>query len=165
MLEIYFFFWKEYCQGWKQFRWLAISFGLFFFSTRTWKTFSFLNSKEKRWQLFHLWDAVAVCQRQGGKAISLKRAYSPLKSYKEQNFTLWSALVILQTQVGVTVLIQHSSWFHVFLFSQEHWKPAFMFEMKADKLIWLRPQQTRVQMAEFCSQAELCVHSLSDRKV
>lgn len=38
MLKIYnfFYFWREYCQGWKQFRWLGISFSSdFFFSTRT----------------------------------------------------------------------------------------------------------------------------------
>lgn len=72
-------------------------------------------------------------QEAWGKGLfSEKKPYSSLKSYKEQNFTPWSAWVILQTQVDVAVLIQHGSWFHVFLYNQEHWKFAFMFEMKAD---------------------------------
>lgn len=136
-------FWREYCQGWKRFRWLAMSFSsdFFFFLNKNLKTWHFhscfLSTKERRWQLFPLGDFFAVCWGRGREIVSLKKAYSQLKSCKEQDFTQRSVPAILETQVDVAMLIQHSSWFQAFLYSQEHWKLTSMFEMKTDMLIWL----------------------------
>lgn len=58
-------------------------------------------------------------------------------------------------------VIQHSSWFQALLYGQEHWKLAFMFEVKTDILVWLYEPNN----LECGFQAGLWTHSISDWRV
>lgn len=55
-----FYFWRQYCQGWKLFRWSAISSSRFLFLNKNLKAWPFHSRffKERR-KLFHLEDVFA----------------------------------------------------------------------------------------------------------
>lgn len=70
----FFFFWKEYCQGWKQFRWLAISFGLFFFLNKNLKDIFILEFQRKKMTIVSLVRCCCCMPEAWGKSQSSEKS-------------------------------------------------------------------------------------------